>query len=67
MLVYKTIEMVAQVLNNNNRVKFPNDILMYCSVYQHGRRDVMWKPSILSGLFCIYFYDSSAHYVTLVN
>ena len=30
---------VAQVLHNN-RIKFPKDFFRYCSVHQHGRRDV---------------------------
>ena len=37
--------MAPQVLHNN-RVKFPKDILLHCSVHQHGRRDVRCKPSI---------------------
>ena len=36
---------VAQVLHNN-RIKFPEDSFRYCSVHQHGRRDVTWKPRI---------------------
>ena len=31
---------VVQVLHNN-RIKFPKEFLRYCSVHQHGRRDVM--------------------------
>ena len=31
--------MAPQVLHNN-KVKFPKDILLHCSVHQHGRRDV---------------------------
>ena len=30
---------VAQVLHNY-RIKFPKDCFRYCSVHQHGRRDV---------------------------
>ena len=30
---------VAQVLHNN-RIKLPKDFFRYCSVHQHGRRDV---------------------------
>ena len=30
---------VAQVLHNN-RIDFPKEFFRYCSVYQHGRRDV---------------------------
>ena len=29
---------------HNNKVKFPKDILLHCSVHQHGRCDVRWKP-----------------------
>ena len=36
---------VAQVLYNN-RIKLPKDFFRYCSVHQHGRRDVTWKPRI---------------------
>jgi len=36
---------VAQVLHNN-RIKVPKDFFRYCSVHQHGRRDVTWKPRI---------------------
>ena len=36
---------VARVLHNN-RIKFPKDFFRYCSVHQHGRRDVTWKPRI---------------------
>ena len=32
-------KMTPQVFRNN-RVKFPKDILLHCSVHQHGRRDV---------------------------
>ena len=35
--------MAPQVLHNN-RVKFPKDICLYCSVHQHGRCDVRCKP-----------------------
>ena len=38
--------MPSQVLHNN-RVKFPKDILLHCSVHQHGRHDVICKQSIL--------------------
>ena len=31
---------------HNNKVKFPNDVLLYCSVHQHRRRDVRFKPPI---------------------
>jgi len=37
---------VAQVLHNN-RTKFPKDFFHHCSVHQHGRRDVRYKPRIL--------------------
>ena len=36
---------VVQVLHNN-RIKFSKDFFRYCSVHQHGRRDVTWKPRI---------------------
>ena len=36
---------VAQFLHNN-RIKFPKDFFRYCSVHQHGRRDITWKPRI---------------------
>ena len=36
---------VAQVFHNN-RIKFPKGFFRYCSVHQHGRRDVTWKPRI---------------------
>ena len=36
---------VAQVLHNN-RIKFPKDYFRYCSVHQHGRRDVRCKSRI---------------------
>ena len=39
MSVYKTIENGPQVLHDN-RVKFPKDTLLHCSVHKHGRRDV---------------------------
>ena len=47
MLVYKTKENLPQVLHNN-KVKFPKDILMHCSVHHHGRRDVRWFLRTLS-------------------
>ena len=46
MLVYKTIENAPKKVFGNNRVKFPKDILLHCSVHQHGRRDVRCKPLI---------------------
>ena len=36
---------VAQVLHNK-RIKFPKDFFRCCSVHQHGRYDVTWKPRI---------------------
>ena len=38
--------MAPQVLHMN-RIKFPKGILLHCSVYQHGRRDVRGKPSLV--------------------
>ena len=48
MLVYKTI---AKVLHNN-RIKFTKGVFRYCSVHQHGRRDVTGKPRIRHGGLC---------------
>ena len=36
---------VAQVLHDN-RIEFPKDFFRYCSVHQHARRDLTWKPRI---------------------
>ena len=36
---------MAHVLHNN-RVKFPKDYFLFCSVHQHGGDDVSWKPPI---------------------
>ena len=45
---------VAQVLHNN-RIKFLKDFFRYCSVHQHGRRDVTGKPRTgLEVLFVLY-------------
>ena len=41
----KQYEIAPGVLHNN-RVKFPNGILLHCSVHQHGCCDVRCKPSI---------------------
>ena len=41
MLVHKTIANMAHVLRNN-RVKFPKDFFLYCSVHQRGRSDVVY-------------------------
>ena len=38
---------VAQVLHNSG-IKFSKELLRYCSVHQHGRRDVTWKPRIVA-------------------
>ena len=40
---------VAIVLHND-RIKFPKDFFRYCSVHQHGRRHVTWKPRVGSAL-----------------
>ena len=40
---------VAQVLHNN-RIKFPRDFFHYCSLHQHGCRDVTWKPRIAASI-----------------
>ena len=45
-LVYKQQKMAPNVLHNNS-VKFPKDILLHCSVHQHGRFDIRCKASIL--------------------
>ena len=34
----------------DNRIKFPKDFFRYCSVHQHGRRDVTWKRRIGEGV-----------------
>ena len=39
MLVYKRIANMAHALHYN-RLKFPKDFSLYCSVHQHGRCDV---------------------------
>ena len=31
---------------HNNRVKFPKDFFLFCSVHQHGGDDVKWIPPI---------------------
>ena len=41
----KQKEKAPQVLHNN-RVKFPKDISLHCSVKQHGHRDVTREPLI---------------------
>ena len=46
MLVYKTMAKVVQVLRDN-RIKFWKDRFCYCSVHQHGNRDVTWKPRVV--------------------
>ena len=33
-----------------DRVKFPKDFFRYCSVHQHGRRDVTWKSTVQAAL-----------------
>jgi len=38
-LCKKQWQNVAQVFRSN-RIKFPKDFFRYCSVHQHGRRDV---------------------------
>ena len=43
---------VAHVLHNN-RIKFPNDFFPSCSVHQHGRRDVTWKPRIRAAWYSL--------------
>ena len=46
---------VAQVLRNN-RIKVPRDFFHYCSVHQHGRRDVTWKTGIIRA-FDLFFHQ----------
>ena len=44
---------VSQFLRNN-RIKVPKDFFRYCSVHQHGRRDVTWKRRIIViSRFCL--------------
>ena len=42
----KQWQYAAQVLHNN-RIKLPKVFFGYCSLHEHGRRDVTWKARIV--------------------